>query len=87
MAKGMDLVLEVYKLTREFPDSEGYGLISQLQRATVSVPANIAEGAADRTHFRFSHFLSNAPGSLNKIDAQLELSFRLGYLSLKFRTK
>ena len=79
--KGMDLVLEVYKLTQNFPERELYGLISQLRRAALSVPSNIAEGAADRTQAQFSHFLSTALGSLNEIDTQLELSFRLGYLS------
>jgi four helix bundle protein len=78
--KGMDLVLEVYILTRDFPDQELYGLTSQLRRAALSVPANIAEGAADRTNLQFSNFLSNALGSLNEIDTQLELSFRLGYI-------
>jgi four helix bundle protein len=79
--KGMDLVMEVYKLTQNFPERELYGLSSQLRRAALSVPSNIAEGAADRTHAQFSHFLSTALGSLNEIDTQLELSFRLGYLS------
>ncbi|MFH1597005.1 MAG: four helix bundle protein [Pseudomonadota bacterium] len=78
--KGMDLVMEVYRLTRDFPDKELYGIISQLRRAALSVSANIAEGAADRTHSQFSNFLSNALGSLNEIDTQLELSFRLGYI-------
>jgi four helix bundle protein len=78
--KGMDLVMEVYRLTRDFPDKELYGLISQLRRAALSVPANIAEGAANRSHSQFSNFLSNALGSLNEIDTQLELSFRLGYI-------
>ena len=81
--KGMVLVMEVYKLTQEFPARELYGLSSQLRRAALSVPSNIAEGAADRTHSQFSHFLSNALGSLNEIDTQLELSFRLGYISEK----
>jgi len=77
----MDLVMEVYKLTGDFPDRERYGLISQMRRASLSVPSNIAEGAADRTHSQFSQFLSNALGSLNEIDTQLELSYRLGYIS------
>ena len=79
--KGMDLVMEVSKLTQNFPERELYGLCSQLRRAALSVPSNIAEGAADRTHAQFSYFLSTALGSLNEIDTQLELSFRLGYLS------
>jgi four helix bundle protein len=79
--KGMDLVLEVYRLTQKFPAMELYGLSSQMRRAALSVPSNIAEGAADRTHSQFSHFLANALGSLNEIDTQIELSFRLGYIS------
>jgi four helix bundle protein len=71
----------IYELTRGFPAPELYGLTSQLRRAALSVPANIAEGAADRSQAQFSHFLATALGSLNEIDTQLELSFRLGYLS------
>jgi len=79
--RGMDLVIEVYKLTQGFPDREIYGFSAQLRRAAMSVPSNIAEGAADRTPSQFSQFLSNALGSLNELDTQMELSFRLGYLS------
>jgi four helix bundle protein len=78
--KAMDLVMEVYRLTQNFPERELYGLCSQLRRAALSVPSNIAEGAADRTHSQFSHFLANALGSLNEIDTQLEIAFRLGYI-------
>jgi len=78
--KGMDLVMELYNLTQNFPERELYGLSSQLRRAALSVPSNIAEGAADRTHSQFSHFLANALGPLNEIDTQLEISFRLGYI-------
>jgi four helix bundle protein len=80
--KGMDLVIGLYKLTHDFPAQELYGLTSQLRRAALSVPSNIAEGAADRSQAQFSHFLSNALGSLNEIDTQLELSFRLGYMTV-----
>jgi four helix bundle protein len=66
----MDLVMEVYKLTRNLPERELYGLSSQLRRAALSVPYNIAEGAAHRTHAQFSHFLSTTLGSLNEIDTQ-----------------
>jgi four helix bundle protein len=79
--KRMDLVIGLYKLTQDFPAQELYGLTSQLRRAALSVPSNIAEGAADRSQAQFSHFLSNALGSLNEIDTQLELSFRLGYMT------
>ena len=79
--KGMDLVSVVYSLTQHFPDSELYGLRAQLRRAALSVPSNIAEGAADRTPSQFANFLANALGSLNEIDTQLELSLRLGFIS------
>ena len=77
----MDLVCAVYKLTPNFPHSELYGLSAQLRRAALSVPANIAEGAADRTPSQFANFLANAIGSLNEIDTQLELSLGLGFIS------
>jgi four helix bundle protein len=76
----MELVVEIYEITKRFPKEELYGLTSQLSRAAVSVP-NIAEGAADRTKQQFSNFLSNAIGSLNEIDTQVELARRLGYIT------
>jgi four helix bundle protein len=77
--KAMDLAVAIYENTREFPREELYALTSQLRRAAISVPSNIAEGAADRTTQQFSNFLSNAIGSLNEIDTQIELAQRLGY--------
>ena len=79
--KSMDLVVAIYDLTKAFPKDETYGLISQLRRAAVSVPSNIAEGAADRTTDQFRNFLSTAIGSLNEINTQLELALRVGYIS------
>ena len=79
--KGMDLVVVIYEITRDFPKEETYGIVSQLRRAAISVPSNIAEGAADRTADQFRNFLSVAIGSLNEINTQLELSMRIGYLS------
>src|SRR4030095_11389914 len=79
--KTMDFAVNVYELTRKFPQEELYALTSQLRRAAVSVPSNIAEGAAGRTRQQFSSYLSNAIGSLNEIDTQLELALRLGYLT------
>lgn len=76
----MELAVEIYEVTKRFPREELYALSSQLRRAAISVPSNIAEGAADRTKQQFSNFLSNAIGSLNEIDTQLELAHRLGYL-------
>jgi four helix bundle protein len=79
--KSMDLVVSIYDVTGSFPKQETYGLVSQLRRAAVSVPSNIAEGAADRTPDQFRNFLSTAIGSLNEINTQLELALRVGYLS------
>lgn len=70
----MDLVTEIYQVTDRFPKEEILGLTSRIRRAAVSVPSNIAEGAADRTTQQFSNFLFNAIGSLNEIDTQLELA-------------
>ncbi len=81
--KAMNLVVAIYQATGNFPKEEIYSLTSQLRRAAISVPSNIAEGAADRTRQQFSNFLSNAIGSLNEIDTQLEISLRLGYLTEK----
>jgi four helix bundle protein len=77
----MDLAYAVYRSTAKFPKEEVYGLVSQLRRAAVSVPSNIAEGAAGRTRQQFVNFLSNAIGSLNELDTQLELALRLDYVS------
>jgi len=76
----MDLVEVVYSLTLAFPREEKFGLCSQMRRAAISVPSNIAEGAADRTKKQFISYLSNAVGSLSELDTQLELSLRLGYI-------
>lgn len=78
--KAMELVVAIYNVTKKFPKEEIYGLTSQLRRAAISVPSNIAEGAADRTTQQFSNFLSNAIGSLNEIDTQLDVALRLDYL-------
>jgi len=78
--KSMDLVVKLYELTKSFPRDEVYGLTSQVRRASVSVPSNIAEGAAGRSITQFRNFLSIAIGSLNEISTQLEIAYRVGYL-------
>lgn len=79
--KCMELVVLIYKITKDFPKEETYGLVSQMRRASVSAPSNIAEGAADRSKEQFRNFLSIAIGSLNELNTQLEIAFRIGYLN------
>ena len=71
----------VYAVTANFPDTERYGLTSQMRRAAVSVPANIAEGAARSGTRELIHLLSIASGSLSELDTLLELAVKLGYVN------
>lgn len=66
--KAVDFVVEIYKTTERYPKEEKFGLTSQIRRASVSAPANIAEGAARKSLKEFSHFLSNAQGSASEVD-------------------
>ena len=78
---GIQLVKEVYLLTQQFPAEEKFGLVSQMRRASVSVPSNIAEGQARRSTAEFSQFLSIAQGSLAELETQLIVSIELGFCS------
>ncbi|MGZ4034642.1 MAG: four helix bundle protein [Bacteroidia bacterium] len=71
----------MYKLTNKFPDTEKFGLISQLKRAVVSVPTNIAEGAARNTKKEFIQFLFISSGSLSEVDTLLTISNNLNYIN------
>ena len=75
----MELVEEIYRITAVFPAHEQYGLVSQMRRAAVSIPSNIAEGAGRNGHREFSRFLSIARGSLSELDTQHQIAIRLGY--------
>jgi four helix bundle protein len=79
----MDLVIEIYRTTENFPGQEIYGLTNQIRRAAVSIPSNIAEGAARQTKKEFTNYLHMAQGSLSELDTQIELARRLGYLDAK----
>ena len=76
----MDFVIDVYKEAQRFPAKEEFGIAAQLQRAAVSIPSNIAEGAARRNTRELLQFLYIARGSLSELDTQLEICLRLGYL-------
>lgn len=69
--EGMELVSNIYSLTKDFPPEEMYGLTSQLRRASVSVPSNIAEGAVRASNKEFIYFLNVARGSLSEIVSEL----------------
>lgn len=75
----MDLVEQVYKITKEFPKDEMYGLVSQMRRAAVSVPSSIAEGQS-RSSQEFVRYLSISHGSLSELETQMMIASRLGYV-------
>ena len=79
--KSMDLVEDVYNLMKQLPESEKYGLISQIKRSSISIPSNIAEGAARGSTKEFIRFLDIASGSLSELETQLLLLERLGFCS------
>jgi four helix bundle protein len=77
--KALDCAESIYTLTAQFPKEEQFGLVSQLRRSAVSVPSNIAEGAARSTRKEFIQFLHVALGSLSEAETQLILAQRLNY--------
>jgi four helix bundle protein len=76
----MDLVIDVYRETDKFPNRERYGLTDQIRRAAISIPSNIAEGAARHTRKEFMNYLHIAQASLSELDTQVELARRLSYM-------
>jgi four helix bundle protein len=77
--KGIELAKLLYSLTAKLPAEERFGLISQIRRAAVSVPSNIAEGQARHTTGEFIQFISHAEGSVAELDTQLHLTVELGF--------
>ena len=78
--KAMELVTEIYRATHRFPKEELFGLMSQLRRAAVSIPSNIAEGKGRLSKGEFRQFLGNARGSLAELETQILIARNLDYL-------
>ncbi len=79
-SEAMKLVVHLYRVSKEFPKEEEFGLKAQIRRAAVSVPSNISEGLTRKSGKDRYHFLNIAQGSLSEIDAQIEIASRLGYI-------
>ncbi len=79
--ESMKLVKDVYALTKKFPQEERFGLTSQVQRAVVSIPSNIAEGHGRYSKSEFANFVSISHGSLNEVRTQIRIAQMLGYIS------
>src|SRR4051794_26014303 len=77
--KGIEIAKLVYRVTARFPSEEKFGLVSQMRRASVSIPSNIAEGQARHTTGEFIQFISHAEGSTAELETQLILSIELGF--------
>lgn len=78
--KAMELAVDIYKITKEFPTEEKFGLISQINRCGISIPSNIAEGAGRNTDGEFNHFLGISTGSAFELETQLIIANKLGYI-------
>ena len=83
--KALALVTSVYKWTKRFPKSEQYGLTSQMQRAAISIVANIAEGQGRKTEAQFQYFLSNAKGSIHELETYIFIAANLGYFTTELK--
>ena len=81
--RAMKLVKDIYRVSDQFPRREIYGLASQIRRAAVSVPSNLAEGASRNSRGEFRQFIGTARGSLAEVETQLEIARDLGYLPVQ----
>ncbi len=83
--KSIELAKDIYLLTKKFPKEETYGMTSQLQRCSSSIPANISEGAGRNSNKEFLYFLSIANGSAYELETFLVLAFKVGYINEKIK--
>ncbi|MFA7681915.1 MAG: four helix bundle protein [Candidatus Peribacteraceae bacterium] len=81
--KGMNLAKEVYKISKNFPKEELYGITSQIRRSAVSIPSNISEGSQRTSNKEFANFILIAKGSLAELETQLLLAKDFGYIEEK----
>lgn len=77
----IELVSNIYKITKKFPKDELFGIVSQIRRAGVSVPSNIAEGSGRGTKKEFSRFVDISVGSLNEVESLVHVSYNLEYIT------